>query len=297
MTSLSSAIASDRPMALVVQGGGMRGAYSVAVLAELERMGLHERFDSVIGTSAGALNGAYLVTAQAHRGVEVYLEHLPNRRFIDLRRVAGKIIDIDYLIDEVLSGFVALDVPTFLASPVRLHVGLFECETGDEVWADDWGRWPLFETLRATAALPIVYGREVEILGRRYVDGGIHAPAPLERAVAMGYKDIVIVLTRPIDYSSGDPGLVVREATRLMARMKGHSPAVVRALGVPNESLRRTLRAVNDPASLALNDGPPVNVWCIAPTGPIAGRLTTDLETLRRTMSMGAEDLRSALSN
>src|SRR5918999_3388203 len=48
-------------VALVVEGGGMRGVVSAGMTAALERLGLTRCFDLVVGSSAGALNAAALV--------------------------------------------------------------------------------------------------------------------------------------------------------------------------------------------------------------------------------------------
>ena len=67
---------SSRPkVALVLAGGGARGAYEIGVLSELlpllEERG--ERPDIVVGTSVGALNAAY-VAATADRPADVVVE-------------------------------------------------------------------------------------------------------------------------------------------------------------------------------------------------------------------------------
>lgn len=47
--------------ALVLSGGGARGAYEVGVLRYVrERLGVDTRFDVITGTSVGAINGAYI---------------------------------------------------------------------------------------------------------------------------------------------------------------------------------------------------------------------------------------------
>jgi NTE family protein len=53
---------SERPCtALVLSGGGARGAYEVGVLRYVrERLGIDTRFDVITGTSVGAINGAYI---------------------------------------------------------------------------------------------------------------------------------------------------------------------------------------------------------------------------------------------
>ena len=60
----------DRSVALVLAGGGARGAYEAGVLSvlapELEKRRLRPRI--VVGTSVGALNAAFLA-ANAHRPV------------------------------------------------------------------------------------------------------------------------------------------------------------------------------------------------------------------------------------
>ncbi len=52
----------ERPsIALVLSGGGARGAYEVGVLRYVrERLGVDTRFDVITGTSVGAINGAYI---------------------------------------------------------------------------------------------------------------------------------------------------------------------------------------------------------------------------------------------
>ncbi|NJK32915.1 MAG: patatin [Deltaproteobacteria bacterium] len=49
------------PVALVLSGGGARGAYEVGVIRYIrERLPINAHFDLITGTSVGAINGAYL---------------------------------------------------------------------------------------------------------------------------------------------------------------------------------------------------------------------------------------------
>src|SRR5947209_18409474 len=54
-----------RRIALVIEGGGMRGVVSAGMTAAIEQLGLHDAFDEVHGASAGAFNGAFLLAGQA----------------------------------------------------------------------------------------------------------------------------------------------------------------------------------------------------------------------------------------
>ncbi len=55
-------------VALVLEGGGMRGVVSAGMTAALERLGLTPCFDLVVGASAGAINGAAFLAGAARAG-------------------------------------------------------------------------------------------------------------------------------------------------------------------------------------------------------------------------------------
>ena len=82
LTSDDEGLAGPNTFGLVVQGGGMRGVYSMGALAALEEMGFGECFDHVAGSSAGALNGAYFITGQASYGVETYIHYLSRKKVL-----------------------------------------------------------------------------------------------------------------------------------------------------------------------------------------------------------------------
>jgi predicted acylesterase/phospholipase RssA len=54
-------------VALVVEGGGMRGAVSGGMALALEELGLSRAFDAAYGSSAGALNAMWLVSGRVSR--------------------------------------------------------------------------------------------------------------------------------------------------------------------------------------------------------------------------------------
>jgi hypothetical protein len=108
------------PIGLVVQGGGMRGVYSMAVLAAFEEMGWTRCFDHVAGASAGAMNGAHFITGQARYGVETYIDHLSNRKFIDFFRLR-KLVDLDYMIDDLVRHVRPFNLPALLEASTVAH--------------------------------------------------------------------------------------------------------------------------------------------------------------------------------
>src|SRR5581483_5782236 len=75
--------ASAVKLALVVEGGGMRGIYSGGVMVSMEELGLSGVFDNVYGESAGGPNCCYFLSGQGKLGIRIYLEDLPSRKFVN----------------------------------------------------------------------------------------------------------------------------------------------------------------------------------------------------------------------
>ena len=68
-----------RKLALVVEGGALRGVCSAGGVVALEHLGLTDLFDHVYGTSAGVMNASYFLAGEARLGIRVYYEDM-NRR-------------------------------------------------------------------------------------------------------------------------------------------------------------------------------------------------------------------------
>src|SRR5215216_6110952 len=84
-------------VAVVLEGGGMRGVVSVAMAGALERLAMTPCFDVVVGSSAGAINGAALLAGAAERATAAYCGPLASRAFVNpLRVLRGKpVIDVN----------------------------------------------------------------------------------------------------------------------------------------------------------------------------------------------------------
>jgi predicted patatin/cPLA2 family phospholipase len=110
---------------LTIQGGGMRGVVSAAMLTALDDLGLCHVFDAIYGSSSGAMNGAYFLSGDGWRKLRIYWDFLTTPRFIDLRRYfRGNIIDLDYTFGTVLMQLEPLDYKAVLDSDVPPHVAI-----------------------------------------------------------------------------------------------------------------------------------------------------------------------------
>jgi predicted patatin/cPLA2 family phospholipase len=193
--------ADDRRIALVVQGGAMRGVFTAGCLCALEDLGLRDCFDVIYGSSGGAINSAYLLAGQVYYGTSIYYSDINNRSFIDFGRLlAGTAVDMDYCFDEVIGRRKRLDLERVIASQTPLHIICTDVGSlRPHAFAQQQIASPaeLLAILKASAAMPFVYRRRLEIRGRRYVDGAFLEPVPLQRALDDGATDVLTLLSKP----------------------------------------------------------------------------------------------------
>ncbi len=272
--------------ALVVQGGAMRGIYSMGALAELEDAGLRDAFGVVVGSSAGAINGAFFLAGQANLGLQIYLEDLVTRRFINSRRL-WRVVDVDYLVDDIIRVRRPLDLDAIKAAPMDLLIVLTDAETGEAHVVSTRDGHDLFEVLRATSALPALYNKRITLDGRQYIDGGIVAPVPVEQALATG-REALVVMTRAFDFKQDDLSAALRRLGRLMAY--GHKPFVKDNISRPSVPYSRLLAWLK-----VEHTREPRTTWTVAPELMPTARTTISAQTLRETADLGRRDLRTML--
>jgi predicted patatin/cPLA2 family phospholipase len=240
-------------VALVVEGGCMRGVISAGAVTALEQLHLAQRFDAVYGVSAGALDAAYMLAGQAAMGTSIYFDDLPAAQFVRARRVlAGRPpIALDGLIDEIVGRRKRLDVAAVEAARPEFHV-LATCL---EHRAIERPHGPLLERLRAAARVPLLSGPPVRLNGCRLYDGGLLSPLPVELAVADGATHILVLRTRP------DGSTVIRHGhveRAMLSWLRRAHPETRSMPVVPGRRYERQLAAL--PAGLSAHGGAQVQV-------------------------------------
>src|SRR5262249_46571701 len=159
-----------------------------------------DAFDLVVGTSAGALNGAALLAGVAEGCTRAYAEDFATRRFIDGRRllVGRPAVDVAWSIDYSCDYLDADRHRRTLESPGALPCRAVDGGTAGGV--DLTGFATLEEqrtALLATSRMPYVGGGPVSLGGRRYLDGGLVEPIPVTPALAAGATHLLVLQTRP----------------------------------------------------------------------------------------------------
>ena len=263
-------------VALVVEGGGMRGVVSAGMAAALERIGLTPAFDLVAGASAGAINGAALLAGVAGPAVDTYTGPLASRAFINpLRLLRGRpVLDVNDILklatglqdtrhDRITGGSVDLHCVAVEVDSART-VTLRGMRTEAEIW----------DALLASSRMPWAGGPPVEVGGRRYLDGGMGSPVPVTEALADGATHVLVLQTRP----HGVPRTSTsRVGDRLIERhLRGLNPALV---GLYRGRLAAYASVVEDIARRTAEPGggPPHVLGLRPPAGtPCVGQLERD---------------------
>lgn len=289
----------DRPpgarIALVIEGGGMRGAVSGGMVLGLHELGLGGAFDAVFGASAGALNGLWLVADRVERGVATWTDPALVAALIRRRRlVAGRpVVGVTELIERRYERLSPGLFAAAIASRTELHPIATDVATGEAVdlhpaIADER---TLRLALRASAGLPLLAGPPVELGGRRLLDAGLSAAIPIRAALAAGATHLLVLRSRRAGEVVAAPGRGGQATARLLRRI---DPAVADAF------LARAEREGADEALLAEHDADPHRTPHVLSVRPAPGsaapsRLERDLGVVAAGVEAGRRAVHDAL--
>jgi len=181
--------------AFVLGGGGVLGAYEVGMLQALAEAGI--RPDFVVGTSVGAINGAFVAAdpdgaaawlGQAWQGdalQQAFSETILGQ-VARLARSGTHLHSIEPLrrmLEQSLPGsdFADLQLP--------FHCVAASIETAHAHW---FSSGPIVPAVLASCAVPGLLP-PVEVDGEHYFDGGLVDSIPVGRAVALGATTVYVM--------------------------------------------------------------------------------------------------------
>ena len=290
----------DRPpgarVALVVEGGGMRGSVSGGMALALDELGLARAFDAAYGSSAGALNAMWLVAGRVRDGIPTWTDPRLVRALIGRRRVlrGQPVVDVRGLVEERYERLSPGLFAAVLASAVELHPIATDVATGEAV--DLHGAIADVPTLRlalrASATLPLLAGPPVALAGRRLTDAGLSAAIPFRAALADGATHVLVLRSRRAGEGVAPPGRAGGALTAAALRRLG--PAVAAAYRT------RVEREAADEALLARHDADPTRAPAIlsirpAPGSVVPGRLERDVAVIAAGLEAGRAAALAAL--
>lgn len=193
---------------LVLEGGGMRGAYTSGVLEAFFDNNID--FNYIVGVSAGASCGASFVSGQRGRNREVFVDRAADKDTAGIRYfLRGKgYLNMDYIYHKIPNELSPFDYQAFKESDKVFKICMTDCETGEGVYVekseiidreDDY----INDVLQASSSLPIITPPS-KLDGRYYFDGGIVDSIPVRKAFDDGNDYNVVVLTRTKDYRKSE---------------------------------------------------------------------------------------------
>ena len=188
-------------VALVVEGGGMRGAVSAGMCLVLEAAGLMSSFDRVYGCSSGALTGCFAAAGQASVWATSF-EDCACRAFVDpSRALRGRpVLDLDFLFDEVIARRRPLSELGLAGGPEFRAVAVSALCAELRVLRDFESAADVLAAARASCSIPVLTGTPPTYRGEPTVDGGLVEPIPYRTALREGATHVLVLRSRDASY-------------------------------------------------------------------------------------------------
>lgn len=198
--------------ALVLAGGGAKGAYQIGAWKAFNELGLE--ICAVAGASVGALNATLFAQNNYERALELWENisldkvvtlppdliidgkfHIRKFGFLHLREINKSILKYGGLDSTPLQNLINNYVDENSIRKSNIDLGLVTVNVNRlkpvEIFLDNIPEGQLSDYLLASASFPAF--KQATIDGKNYTDGGIYDNIPYKMIKERGYKKIIIV--------------------------------------------------------------------------------------------------------
>ena len=261
-------------LALVIEGGGMRGMLSATMASVLADQGLVDAVDLVVGTSAGAANATAVAAGTIGAFSESYASVFASPEYIG----AGRMLRRKSMVDT--RGITARSAELFEWSLAlrdgapRLAAVATDVVTAKAVPLTDFtDPTDLADSVIASSQLPLAGGLPVTVRGRRWLDGGLVEAVPVASAAALGATHAIVLVTRPFG-TAPTYGPADRVIERYLRRVNPELGDLYHSRPDRYRASVAEMRAGNYAGVHTLTFAPDAD-------GPIPGRTETDVDLLR----------------
>jgi len=274
-------------VAVVLEGGGMRGVVSAGMTAALERLGLTRCIDLVVGSSAGALNAAALLGGVAVPAARMYHTVLASRQFVNpVRLLFGRpALNVGFVLAHADGDLDADRHQRTISSPIALHCVALDVDTAQSVrFTGMRTKDELWQVLLATTRMPWIGGPPVPIGDRRFIDGALATPIPISLATAQGATHVLVLQTRPYGVPRSAGG---RVGEALIARhLRRLNPALVLLWHARIEAYEALVERIARQSESPNGDGP----YVLGLRPPAGTPVVTQLERRPEVLARAAAD-------
>lgn len=184
--------------ALILEGGGKRGAYTAGALAWLVDHNIE--FNNSYSISVGSIHLLNYLRKNKKDLHDYSIYHIANKKIMGLSSILRcfRLVDYDYMFEKYLPEVAGLDIDGLKELKVDGKYGLYECEQGLTVYKSI--KDSCLKELQASCTLPII-GKTVEINPNRHIlDGGITEMIPIKESIKDGNDIHLVITTKPKDY-------------------------------------------------------------------------------------------------
>lgn len=266
---------SEKPDALIVEGGGMRGVFSAGILDAFYEQKF-DPFSLYIGVSAGACNLASHLAGQYKRNYRCYTDYMLRPDFISTKKylLGGHFMDLDWFWDYV-DEYDTLDreSATSLGNKKFLVVTT-DVETGEALYTEAQSKI-LDDLLKGSSSVPVMYRNFIEIYGRRVTDGGVADSIPVQEAYRRGARRIMVIRSRPAEYIKNS-----FFESRILPMIFSSYPALKKALRMREKRYMESVEFIKNPPADA-------EIIEIAPVEIRTGRTTRNREIIENDYLQG----------
>jgi predicted patatin/cPLA2 family phospholipase len=266
-------------LGLVLEGGGLRGIYTVGVLDCL--LDNHIMADYCIGVSAGACNGVSYVSKQRGRNLRVNLDYIKDPRYIGLGNMKreGSVFGMHFIFHEIPEKYEPFDYDTFFENPCEFITVVTDVETGKPAYFDKEELRQHDNTiLEASSSIP-GFAPVVYYKGKGYLDGGTTDSIPVRKALEDGCDKVIVVRTRDRGFRKKPEGM-----SKFYHKKLKDLPEIVRALEERHVMYNETVEEVDR----LEKEG---KVLVLAPEKPLhISRFERNLHKLKQGYCLGYEE-------
>ncbi len=267
---------------LILEGGGMRGIYTVGVLDYFMKKNIY--FKDCLGVSAGAIHGTSYLSKQPKRAMKIVLKYLEEKQYASFTAwmITGNYFDRRFHTQVLPKQLFPYDYETAYSNPMKLYAVVTQCESGKAEYKRIQDVEQDIDWVWASGSLPL-FARTVKIEGRHYLDGSIADSIPVKKSIEMGNAKNVVVLTRDAAYRKK------QEASLPIVKVKYREyPNFVKAVEDRPDKYNETIDFIEQEEKAG-------RLIVIRPSKPITiGRLEKDREALKELYKQGFLDAKEA---
>ncbi|MEG0378282.1 MAG: patatin-like phospholipase family protein, partial [Eubacterium sp.] len=181
---------------LVLSGGGSRGSYQIGAYKALLDSDI--KISAVVGTSIGAINGAYIAQGDFDKACNIWETLDYHRVFSETRGILMDVEPLRQLLNDTLSE------KTIRNSPIHYGFTAFNLSKRkmEYRFIEDIPQGQLIDFIMASSNVP--FFKRVIIDGNHYLDGGVYDPLPRKMIYDAGYRNIISIMIDINPYGASD---------------------------------------------------------------------------------------------